>query len=182
MKAKTTDDYIKAGSDGAIRAGVNKVAIDKVNKEAAKSITKKALAQKVAANKGYSRVTKHVVKNSKAIEKATNSKISTASKLSKFGGGAATVAIDVARGYGEDWAAGKTNSKIASNAAVNAGYALAGIGVSAVATPWITTGLVGAGMAAGPAGWVALAIVGAGWGAWTALTSDKVKEWANSLE
>lgn len=69
MKAKTVDDYIKAGADGAIRSSVNKVAIDKANKEATKSVTKKALAQKVAANKGYSRVTKHVVKNSKAIKK-----------------------------------------------------------------------------------------------------------------
>lgn len=82
----------------------------------------------------------------------------------------------------EDKAADRSSSKILSNAGVNAGYALAGLGVSAVATPFVASGLVALGVAAGPAGWAALAIVGVAWGAWTVFSSDTVKHWINSLD
>lgn len=107
------------------------------------------------------------------------SKAGTAGKLV---GGGITVGLEVGLGYMEDKAADRSSSKMLSNAGVNAGYALAGLGVSAVATPFVASGLVALGVAAGPAGWAALAIVGVAWGAWTVFSSDTVKDRINSLD
>lgn len=85
----------------------------------------------------------------------------------------------------EDTAADRSTSKKASNAGVNAGYAVLGLGVSAFATPFVASGIAGFfGMAAvtGPVGLIAAGVVGLVWGLITVASSDLVKNAFNSLE
>ena len=173
MKAKTADDYIAAGVDGAAREVVDKVIVDK----AANSITKKAFAKKVAFNRTKRRYTKSCVRYGKAVDKAAASKI----KATKVGAGIATVAIDVGVGYVEDKKAGKSASKKRSNALVNLGYSAAGLFLTDAAV----SGAVAMGVISGPVGWGALAIavvVGVGVSVVKAATEDDIKNAFNSLE
>lgn len=174
MSEKKIEKYLHAGGYGAVSSTTEKYALNKIESQ----ITSGAFRKKVIANSRYSRVTKHVVKNNMAIDNVANKKIVG----SKIVGGTLGVGIDVAQGYAQDRAAGIASSKIASNAGVNAGYALVGIGVSSVATPALASGLVTIGVASGPAGWIALAVVGAAWGLWRAFSSDTVKNCLNSLD